>query len=301
MKTSFWIGLLAIAISIQQSSFAQAGLLSALVNGAGGQSLLTFNSATPGIGTPVSISGLLGGESLLGLDYRPQTTELYGLSSGSSIYTIDVASGAATLVGTGFGGTLLSGSTFGFDFNPTIDRIRVVSNSDQNLVINPITGASQLNATPVFYVAGDVNFEQIPNVIHHAYDNNTFGLPRPLTSQLFAIDSNLNVLVTQANNLGELRTVGPLGIDVPNSGLGGFDVSADGTAFATFNDGIASTSSLYTINLATGAATNIGTIPFAVNGLAAAVPEPGSLSLLGLAIAGFVVRRRKLRMRKLLL
>ena len=35
----------------------------------------------------------------------------------------------------------LSGTAFGFDFNPTVDRIRVVSDTGQNLRLNPDTGA----------------------------------------------------------------------------------------------------------------------------------------------------------------
>ena len=35
---------------------------------------------------------------------------------------------------------MLAGSDFGFDFNPTVDRIRLISDADQNLRLNPMTG-----------------------------------------------------------------------------------------------------------------------------------------------------------------
>ena len=36
---------------------------------------------------------------------------------------------------------LLDGTEFGVDFNPQVDRLRVVSNSGQNLRLHPDTGA----------------------------------------------------------------------------------------------------------------------------------------------------------------
>lgn len=196
-------------------------------------------------------------------------------------------------MGTGFAATPLVGTVFGFDFNPTIDRIRVVSEADQNRVVNPNTGGLAVTGTPVAFRSGDPNFGIDPNLAHHAYDNNTFGPIFPLTSQLYAIDVQLNALVRQANNAGTLDTVGSLGIDVPNRGLGGFDIAEGGTAFAAFHDGVSTTSSLYRIDLATGAATNIGSFAGSVRGLSATVPEPGSFALLGMAIAECIARRRR--------
>ena len=55
------------------------------------------------------------------------------------IYTLNLGTGAATAVGSQLP-TLLVGSDFGFDFNPTVDRIRVISDLGQNLRLNPIDG-----------------------------------------------------------------------------------------------------------------------------------------------------------------
>jgi hypothetical protein len=263
----------------------------------GSQGLYSFNSTTPGVGTSVTLTGFAAGEQLLGIDFRPLTGDLYGLSSGNAIYTINASTGAASKVGAGFTDAL-NGGNFGFDFNPVIDRIRIVSDADQNFVAHPDTGnANVATTTAVAYAAGDVNAGVQPNVVHHAYDGNVFGALASAT-QLRAIDTNLDMLVTQANNAGTLATIGPLGIDAED--IGGFDVSTSGNAFAALSDGVGRvTSTLYSVDLTTGAATSLGSIPQTVWGLAAVpatVPEPGGLTLI--ALAGLVLaatRRRRWR------
>ena len=158
----------------------------------------------------------------MSIDFRPRTGQLYGLSSGSALYTLNTQSGVASKVGAGFTDAL-NGGNFGFDFNPVIDRIRIVSDADQNLVAHPDTGAANIAVTtPVFYGPGDPNNGAQPNVVHHAYDGNVLGGLSAAT-QLRAIDTNLNILVTQANNAGTLGTIGPLGINAED--IGGFDVA----------------------------------------------------------------------------
>jgi hypothetical protein len=182
----------------------------------------------------------------------------------------------------------LEGFSFGFDFNPTIDRIRIVSNTAQNLVAHPDTGdANVASTTPVFYGVGDPNAGMTPNVVHHAYDNNFAGAA---TSQLRAIDVNLQILVTQANNAGTLGTIGSIGQLAGASG--GFDVSATGNAFASFQVVTEGNSSpLYSVNLQTGAMTPLGDIPGLVSGLTV-VPEPVSLIFMFGFLVG-LLRSRK--------
>ena len=265
------------------------------------QQLQLFDTDAPGAAgaTSVSITGLADDERVLGIDFRPQTGELFALGNSDAIYTVDPATGAATLVGSGFSDSL-SGSFFGFDFNPTIDRIRIVSDVDQNFVANPDTGdANVADTTSVFYAEGDVNEGANPNVVNHAYTNS---FADATTTQLFAIDTDLDILVTQANNAGTLGTVGDLGFDVLT--IGGFDISGDsGVAFlaATVRGDTGST--LFSVDLGTGAATALGTIGagdgFTVDGLTVApaaapnvVPTP-SAAIAGLALLGLVTRRRR--------
>jgi hypothetical protein len=92
--------------------------------------LVSFSSTAPGtLMTNVAITGLQGGENVVGIDFRPATGQLLALGSTSRIYTLDVSTGAATQIGTNVFTTTLNGTEFGFDFNPTVDRIRVTSDS----------------------------------------------------------------------------------------------------------------------------------------------------------------------------
>ncbi len=103
--------------------------------------LLGFDTDAPAtISSSTPITGLASGESILAIDYRPATGELYGLGSGSRLYVINPVTGAAAQVGGDFA-IPIEGDSFDLDFNPAVDRIRVVSNTDQNLRLHPDTGA----------------------------------------------------------------------------------------------------------------------------------------------------------------
>jgi hypothetical protein len=105
--------------------------------------LVSFDSAAPGtISSSVAITGLQAGEVLLGIDRRPANGLLYGLGSTSRIYTINTTTGVATPVGATPFAPALTGTAFGFDFNPVPDRIRVVSTDTTNFRLNPMRGRS---------------------------------------------------------------------------------------------------------------------------------------------------------------
>ena len=95
-------------------------------------SLLRFDSLTPGTILGSSpITGLQAGEALLGIDFRPANGRLYGIGDASRIYTIDPVTGVATLA-SALSVPLMGGTSFGVDFNPVADRLRVVQ-SDARL------------------------------------------------------------------------------------------------------------------------------------------------------------------------
>ena len=241
--------------------------------------LVRFSSATPGtIDATVAITGLQAGETVLGIDVRPATLQLYLLGSTSRIYTLDQGTGVATQVGAGPFTPALSGTSFGFDFNPTVDRIRVISDANQNLRLNPDTGTVAATDTALAYAAGDANAGQNPNAVGAAYTNNAAGAT---TTVLYDIDSVRDVLVTQnPPNNGTLNTVGALGVNA-SADVVGFDITnPGGTAYAALRVlGGTSQSQLYTINLTTGAATLVGNVggTSAITGLTAVNPAPNPI------------------------
>lgn len=226
--------------------------------------LLSFNSGTPGVVASRTITGLQGGEQVLGIDFRPATGQLFALTNASRVYTLNTSSGAATAVSGIPLATPLSGNAFGFDFNPVPDRIRVVSDNDQNLRLNPTNGAIAAVDTALAYAAGDANANANPNIVGAAYTSSMAGAT---TTTLYVIDSNLDTLALQGSiggtpnspNGGQLTTVGALGINTTDQV--GFDIASQtGAAFASLTTQGATTSGLYSINPTSGAATLLGEI-----------------------------------------
>ncbi|AGA30776.1 DUF4394 domain-containing protein [Singulisphaera acidiphila] len=240
--------------------------------------LVRFNTQTPGtIVSSTPITGLQPGESILGLDFRPATGQLFALGSTSRLYTINPLNAVATPVGSGPFTPALSGTAFGFDFNPTVDRIRVVSNTGQDLRLNPNDGTVAAVDGTLAYAPGDPNAGQTPNITGSAYLNNIVGAT---STTLYGIDTTLGILVIQnPPNNGTLLTVGPLGVAA--SAVGGFDIRTVGGqnyAYATLVVG--GSTNLYQINLTTGAARLIAPVGSMVRGLAIA-PEGFSAVLVG--------------------
>ena len=289
---------LAAGVAAMLGATAQAESIYLLEDVGTSQQLSLIDSASPTTtSSRVSITGVGDGEELLGIDFRPATGELYALSSADLLYTIDASTGAATAVGSGFDDAP-NGTFFGFDFNPVIDKIRIVSSTDTNSVADPDTGNANIAATtPLFFASGDANEGVNPNVVGAAYTNSVAGAD---STQLYVIGSGLDILATQANNAGELGTVGSLGIDIVD--IAEFDISgATGTAYLVGIENGNTGSSLYTVDLATGQATLVGLLGngLTIAGIAVApgtpgtvIPTPAALPA-GLALMGFVMARRR--------
>jgi len=229
--------------------------------------VVVFDQSSPGtISSSTAITGLQPAENVLGIDFRPATGQLFALGSTSRLYSIDIATGAATQVGTS-GAFTLSGTSFGFDFNPTVDRVRVVSDAEQNLRLNPSTGT--LASTDANLNPGN------PNVVGAAYANNFAGAT---VTTLYDIDSASDMLnIQNPPNDGTLVAVGALGVDT--SDAVGFDITPDNIAFASLTVG--GMPGLYSINLTTGAATLIGTIgtgAIAIVDIAIELPAPAGIA-----------------------
>jgi hypothetical protein len=231
--------------------------------------LVSFRVNEPGTVAVKLVSGLAAGEKILSIDFRPANGGMYALGSTSRVYTIDRATGAATVVGDGAAFTpAVSGQAHGFDFNPVADQIRVHTDVDQNLRLDPITGKVTLLDGPLRFAPADVNVGQSPNLVATAYTNSVS--PAPTTTMLYALDSTRDLLTRlPAPNDGLVETIGALGVDVEQ--VGGFDISRQGVPYAALRVG--AESALYTIDLATGVATKVGVIGYPA-GLTSIAVEP---------------------------
>lgn len=196
--------------------------------------------------------------ALIGIDYRVQDELLYGVGNGGGVYKINTSTAQATFVNAL---TIpLSGTSFGVDFNPAADRLRIVSDVGQNLRHNVNPGGVTIADGTLTYTPPPADPVAAIGVTASAYTNNDLN-PNTATT-LFDIDTNLDQAVIQspANN-GILVATGKLGIDVGFPA--GFDiysrvnngVTVQNCAFATLMTG---TPSFYRINLLTGAATRLG-------------------------------------------
>lgn len=253
------------------------------------QTLVTWDANDPtNLLSGTAISGLAANESVRGIDFRPATGELYAVGSFNNLYRIDTSSGNASLVGGGSFAPGMNGSSFGFDFNPVIDRIRLVGDVNQNLVLNPNDGTST-QVTDLFYGSGDINEGTDPNVVASAYTNSFFGAA---STQLYGIDTGLDILVTQANSAGTLMTVGDLGVDMNDTAT--FDISGlTGVAYGTIVETQTSRSLFWTMDLSTGQSTVLGEVGGgSVITAMTTIPAPGGLAALGLGTAGLIRRKR---------
>ena len=188
-----------------------------------------------------------------------------GIEYRSRIYRVDLATGVATPVAPSFAHTPAA-NVYGIDFNPAADRIRVVNDLDGNFRINPDTSTPSVDTllTPVNSKVSGLAYDRVDTPIPPA---------DPTRTTAFAIGVKSSSLYTiggvnqdPSPNSGELLNAKPLGVSLLPATRVGFDISPGGTAYATLNpDGVLG---LYTIDLASGAATLVGKLPEFLNGLA---------------------------------
>jgi hypothetical protein len=276
-----------------------------------GVALVSFDSATPGSITNIgAFSGVVAGQAVRSIDFRPATGQLYAISNGTTgataanaqLYTVNLATAALTPVGSGLVLTGNTASRIEIDFNPVADRMRIIvaGTTNLNYRADPNTGGLVAVDTPLDYVVDDPLAGTGPIVLGAAYSNNFAGAT---STTLYGWDYNTDALVT----IG-----GPGGTPSPNAGQmftvatpagGGFltnlsaismDISgASGILYVTHDDAATGTfMSLYTRNLVTGAETKLGDYGSGIyigDIAVAPVPEPaawmlGSAGLLALAL-----------------
>lgn len=300
------LSIICAVAALATSAGARAEALYGVTDASIGQALFMFDSANAaGSTTIATITGLGVGQIVRGIDFRPADGLLYAITTTAEaptdarLYTINLSDGAATAVGTGFTLAGNTSSRFSVDFNPVVDRLRVVTGDGQNYRVNPIDGT--LVARDTSLLDGD----DTPLISGIAYTNSFVGATQ---TTLYAYDyltdtvgmiGSLNGTPNSPNG-GLYTPIGDSGV-VTFSAAAGMDISGT-TGIAYFaaddNDSPGAASELYSVNLSTGALTWVGNLPVAAIGVSVLtpVPEPATwgLMLLGLgAIGRFLAARRR--------
>ncbi|MDY3560615.1 DUF4394 domain-containing protein [Gemmata sp. JC673] len=260
-----------------------------------GASLLAFDTTDASNVTSTAVSGVATGETLVGIDFRPADGLLYGVgvnaaTDTATLYTISLESGAATAVGaTGAVAFVDSAdntvelpapasANYGVSFDPAADQLRVVTGTGLTFRVDPATGAAiDGNNGLAGSVAGtnpDGAVNGLPTgstgVSGTAYTAAAPGAP--VTQYTLDVASN-SLFIQGSGNSGTQS--GQLAVTLNGAPLDftavkGFDIPGDisvtepgtpatGTAVAALVVG--GTTQVYEIDLATGAATEIGAAP----------------------------------------
>jgi hypothetical protein len=226
--------------------------------------LLTFNARNPDRVKDIqAITGLPAGVTLRGIDFRPKTGDLYGVGSDNTVYRVNPRTGIAIAEGPAFTPGL-NGKAFGVDFNPVVDKIRVVSDARQNLRLNVDEGT-------VLMQDADLN-PGMPQVVAAGYENSSFSFTQPTATTLHVVDAASDTLFTQnPPNNGALTNPRKLRVDV---GLNaGFDIAGDDNMGFLSNAKSGRGTELYTVDVPTGKTKSLGRIGggkrLVVTGLAA--------------------------------
>ncbi|MGW9068632.1 DUF4394 domain-containing protein [Streptomyces yangpuensis] len=206
------------------------------------------------------VSGLSGDTRLVGIDFRVQNGKLYGVGDRGGVYTLNTTNAAAVKVSQLT--VALAGTAFGVDFNPAANRLRVVSDTGQNLRHNIDDAAAPLTTT----VDGTLTNPTTPpstamGVTGAAYTNND--LNAATATSLFDLDTTADRISLQSPaNTGTLAPTGNLGVDADLDA--GFDIHyspATGVNRGFAAIGTAGTYRLYAVDVLTGKATDKGAFP----------------------------------------
>jgi hypothetical protein len=209
--------------------------------------LVHFQRSTGDIRSAIELSGMGARDDIVGMDFRPANGVLFVLSREGTLYALNPERGALMVMTSlmadpadttsPFSG--LEGEVFGVNFNPVADRLRIVSDSGQNLRVNVETGATFTDAP--------LN-PGTPSVAAASYSNSFVNSCR---TQLFVIDNSTNTLFLQnPPNDGVLTEIGPVGGPDAAGAPIGFEIVTGGGAITFWpdDDGAA----LYDIDVSSG-------------------------------------------------
>lgn len=222
------------------------------------QQLVQFRADRPdSITASRPVTGLVGDTTLIGIDFRAQDGLLYGVGNAGGVYTVRTSTGVATKVSQL--GVALAGTAFGVDFNPAADRLRIISDTGQNLRHDVSLAVGGTVVDTVLTNAPSPN--PALGVTGGAYTNNDQNAAT--ATSLFDLDTaNDRVSLQSPANSGILSPTGNIGVDAgPNAGFDIYYSPKDGTNVGYAALQVANSYRLYRISLLSGAAKRIGTFP----------------------------------------
>lgn len=286
--------------------------------------MLTFNRSAPAtIRTRMNLLGLDASvnESLVGFDFRPRTGQLIGLSDRARVFEVNVDTGLLNLISVLVADPAdstettvqpnkpvysgLSGTHFGVDIEPVFtepgyDKLKVVNNASQNLIINIDSGEtiahrplnrqgtpSPTSPNPI------ISATSVAAGYLNAFDGAATGPGGSgSANRLFAVDAVTNNIVgiqedelpvtfAQTSPNGRLSNPSsPAGINIDN--VAGLDIDGiNGEVYIALSDADAgNATALYRANISTGQLTLVGPVGSGaeqVESLALIVPEPAVL------------------------
>lgn len=205
-----------------------------------------------------------------GLTYDAATDTMWAFRNPfDEVYTLDYNTGVATLVGVASGPGGVSNQiqprSIEIDDSGTLYAWSSNLSEDNFLTIDPATGLASGVANNGILSVGGLGWDSDNGVMHH-------------------FDTEADRLVVIDRVSGAVTPVGPFGVSNLGSGVA---YSSQYGMLATTNP--SNNNRLYSVNLSTGAATQIGLMGTGSVTALAFVPEPASLVLLVMAAS---MRRR---------
>ncbi len=240
----------ALAASISVVATATSALAAPVLGLSGDKTLVMFDTEKPAVSKTMEVTGV---DKLVGIDYRPGNKTVVGVTPDHRIVSINLETGAASDIAKMDKMLTITDAPVVVDFNPMADRLRFMSGTTNHRV-HPDTGAVTVDGTLAFE-EGDMHKGETPNIVAAAYTNS---IGKPEKTAMYNIDATIGALIQQTKpNDGTLKAIGKLGLkDKPATYA--FDIQ--GTEGGKNTAYLAANKMLYTVNLETGKATEVGAI-----------------------------------------
>jgi hypothetical protein len=240
----------ALVASTMLAASAAAAMAAPVLGLTGDKTLVMFDTAKPEVTKTMDVTGV---DKLVGIDFRPGNKTVIGVTPDHAIVSINLETGTATEVARMDKMLTMTEAPVVVDFNPMADRLRFMTGTTNHRV-HPDTGAVTVDGVLAFE-EGDMHKGETPNIVAASYTNS---IGKPEKTAMYNIDATIGALIQQTKpNDGTLKAIGKLGIKQMPATYA-FDIHGeDGGKNTAY---LAANKMLYTVNLETGAATEIGPI-----------------------------------------